>query len=94
MPRSRRPRGRGHRKTETFDPLDMYIGRRLRERRIELGISQRELAGELGLSYQQVHKYEHATDRISASRLFHISKILNVALPYFFEGCQEAVDDQ
>ena len=93
MPRSRRPRGRGPRKTETFDPLDIYIGRRLRERRIELGMSQQELAAELGLSRQQVQKYEHATDRVSASRLFHISNILDVALPFFFESCQKVVED-
>jgi transcriptional regulator with XRE-family HTH domain len=86
VPRLRKPRGRGDRKTETFDPLDIYVGERLRQRRIELGISQRELAAELGLSHQQVQKYECATDRISASRLFRISKILDVTLPFFFEG--------
>src|SRR5262249_32545862 len=80
VPRSRRPRGRGDHKTETFDPLDIYIGRRVRERRKELGMSPRKLAAELGLSIQQVNKYERAEDRISASRLFHISKILDVTL--------------
>jgi len=73
---------RGSRKTV----LDIYIGRRLRERRTELGMSQKELAAELGLSHQQVHKYEIATDRISASQLFHISKALDVTIPFFFQG--------
>jgi transcriptional regulator with XRE-family HTH domain len=94
VPRLRRPRGRGDSKTETFDPLDIYIGKRVRERRRELGISQRELADALGLSYQQLQKYECADDRISASRLFHISKILGVTLPFFFKGCQEFVEDR
>ena len=93
MPRSRRPRGRGDRKTDTFDPIDIYIGRRVRERRRKLGISQKELADALGLSYQQLQKYECADDRISASRLFRISTILDVGLPFFFEGYQEVVEE-
>ena len=95
MPRYlRRPRGRGPNKTKTFDPVDIYIGRRVRERRIELGISQKKLADELGLSFQQVQKYEHGDDRISASRLFRISQILDVAMPFFFHDYQEVVEDQ
>ena len=89
MPRSQRPRGRGRRKTGTPDPVDIYVGMRVRERRSELGISQEKLAAELGLTFQQIQKYERAANRISASRLHHMAKVLNVKPPYFFEGFQE-----
>lgn len=62
---------------------------RVRERRTELGVSQERLAAELGLTFQQVQKYERAANRISASRLYHMAKILDVKPPYFFEGFQE-----
>jgi transcriptional regulator with XRE-family HTH domain len=89
MPGSQRPRGRGRRKTDTPDPVDVYVGMRVRERRVELGISQEKLAAELGLTFQQIQKYERAANRISASRLYHMAKILNVKPPYFFEGVQD-----
>jgi transcriptional regulator with XRE-family HTH domain len=61
----------------------------VRERRTELGISQERLAAELGLTFQQVQKYERAANRISASRLYHMAKILDVKLPSFYEGYRE-----
>jgi len=67
MPRSARPGGRGRRKADTPHPVDIHVGARVRLRRIELGISQEKLAAELGLTFQQVHKYERAADRISAT---------------------------
>ena len=90
MPRSRRPGARGRRKADTPHPVDVHVGRRVRERRIELGISQEKLAAELGLTFQQVQKYERAANRISASRLYRMGMTLGVDVPYFFEGYREA----
>jgi transcriptional regulator with XRE-family HTH domain len=89
MPRSRRPGGRGRRKADTPHPVDVHVGRRVRERRIELGISQEKLAAELGLTFQQVQKYERAANRISASRLYRMGITLGVDAPYFFQGYQD-----
>ena len=68
------------------NPIDVHVGNRVRIRRLELGISQEKLGDALGLTFQQVQKYEKATNRISASRLQHVSRILQVAIAYFFEG--------
>jgi len=90
MPRSARPGGRGRRKADTPHPVDIHVGSRVRLRRIELGISQEKLAAELGLTFQQVQKYERAANRISASRLFQMGKALGVKVPFFYEGYEEA----
>ena len=66
--------------------IDVHVGNRVRIRRLELGMSQTKLGDALGLTFQQVQKYEKATNRISASRLQHVSRILQVAIAYFFEG--------
>ena len=66
-------------------PVDIAVGSRLRGRRILLGMSQEKLGDELGITFQQVQKYEKGTNRISASRLSDISKILDVPPGYFFE---------
>ena len=90
MPRSARPGGRGRRKADTPHPVDIHVGARVRLRRIELGINQTKLAAELGLTFQQVQKYERAANRISASRLYHIGKVLDVKVPFFYEGYSDA----
>ena len=90
MPRSARPGGRGRRKADTPHPVDIHVGSRVRLRRTELGISQEKLAAELGLTFQQVQKYERAANRISASRLFQIGKVLGVKVASFYEGYEEA----
>ena len=69
--------------------VDIHIGSRLRQRRTELGISQPELAASLGLTYQQLYKYEQAVNRISAGRLYELSKLLNVPITFFFEDIAE-----
>ena len=89
MPRSARPGGRGRRKADTPHPVDVHVGSRVRLRRGELGMSQEKLASELGLTFQQVQKYERAANRISASRLYYMSKVLGVDVPYFYEGYAE-----
>ncbi len=90
MPRSRRPGGRGRRKADAPHPVDIYVGARVKERRTELGISQEKLAEALGLTFQQVQKYERAANRISASRLYRMGMTLGVDVPFFFEGYHEA----
>jgi transcriptional regulator with XRE-family HTH domain len=67
-------------------PADIHVAFRLRERRIELGMSQQKLAAALGIAYQQVSKYEQAKDRISARRLYDLSRVLDVPVTFFFEG--------
>jgi transcriptional regulator with XRE-family HTH domain len=66
--------------------IDKHIGSRVRARRIMLGMSQERLAGALGLTFQQVQKYEKGVNRIGASRLLQIAGILDVGIEFFFEG--------
>src|SRR5882757_1621357 len=68
------------------DPIDKYVGSRVRMRRMMLGMSQEKLGGALGLTFQQVQKYEKGTNRIGASRVQQISQILQVPVAFFFEG--------
>lgn len=68
------------------DPTDKHVGNRVRMRRLMLGMSQTTLADALGLTFQQVQKYEKGANRISASKLQHISDFLQVPIPFFFEG--------
>jgi transcriptional regulator with XRE-family HTH domain len=66
--------------------LDKHIGLRLRMRRILLNLSQDDLAQKLNITFQQVQKYEKATNRISATRLYEMAQVLNIDISYFFEG--------
>ena len=66
--------------------VDKHVGSRARMRRMMLGMSQEKLGDALGLTFQQVQKYEKGRNRISASRLQHMSQILQVPVPFFFEG--------
>jgi transcriptional regulator with XRE-family HTH domain len=68
------------------NPTDKYVGSRVRMRRLMLGMSQEKLGEKLGLTFQQVQKYEKGTNRIGASRLQHISQILKVPVSFFFDG--------
>src|SRR5712664_3195721 len=68
------------------NPIDKHVGARVRMRRMMLGMSQTKLGEALGLTFQQVQKYEKGTNRIGASRLQHISHILQVPVSFFFEG--------
>lgn len=73
------------------NPVDVYVGLRLRLRRQQLNYSQEQVAGMLGLSFQQIQKYERGTNRIGASRLWDFSLILKVPVQYFFQGMGEDV---
>ena len=67
-------------------PIDQHVGERIRLRRTERGLTQEQLAQALDVSYQQVQKYETGANRISAGRIYQISRKLNVSVGYFFEG--------
>jgi transcriptional regulator with XRE-family HTH domain len=68
------------------NPVDRYVGSRVRMRRMMLGMSQEKLGEALGLTFQQVQKYEKGTNRVGASRLQQISEILQVPVSFLFEG--------
>jgi transcriptional regulator with XRE-family HTH domain len=70
------------------NPIDKHVGSRVRMRRMMLSMSQEKLGDALGLTFQQVQKYEKGTNRIGASRLQQISNILQVPVEFFFEGAQ------
>lgn len=67
-------------------PVDVYVGRKLKQIRTLRRLSQTDVAKELDLSFQQIQKYEIGSNRIAASRLYELSKILDVPTSYFFEG--------
>lgn len=71
---------------KTPDPIDRHVGSRVRMQRVLMKMSQEKLGDSLGLTFQQVQKYEKGTNRISASRLQQISKTLNVPPSFFFDG--------
>jgi len=71
------------------NPVDKHVGSRIRMRRLMLGMSQEKLGDGLGLTFQQVQKYEKGTNRVGASRLQHISQLLQVPVPFFFEGAPQ-----
>jgi transcriptional regulator with XRE-family HTH domain len=71
------------------NPVDKHVGSRIRMRRMMLGMSQEKLGDGLGLTFQQVQKYEKGTNRMGASRLQHISDILQVPVPFFFDGAPQ-----
>lgn len=68
------------------DETDLHVGKRLRRRRRLLGMTQQDLAGMVGVRFQQIQKYECGANRITSSRLFELSKALNVSVQYFFDG--------
>jgi len=72
--------------------IDAHVGARVRMRRIQLGLSQEKLAEPLGLTFQQVQKYENGKNRIGAGRLVQIAHVLQVYPPYFFEGLEVPAD--
>lgn len=67
-------------------PVDAHAGARVRMRRIELGMTQEKLADAIGLTFQQVQKYEKGTNRMGSSRLHQLAEVLSVPVTYFFDG--------
>ncbi len=70
-------------------PIDMHVGARIRLRRTLMGMSQERLGDALGLTFQQVQKYERGVNRVGASRLFDLSRILDVPISFFFDNMPE-----
>ncbi|MDP3601263.1 MAG: helix-turn-helix transcriptional regulator [Bosea sp. (in: a-proteobacteria)] len=73
------------------NPIDRHVGARVRMQRLVVGVSQEKLGGALGLTFQQVQKYEKGSNRISASRLQQIANMLDVPVSFFFEGAPNGV---
>ncbi len=67
-------------------PVDIFVGNKLRERRVMLGLSQNAIGKSIGVSFQQIQKYERGVNRMGSSRLYDFSKILNIPVSYFFDG--------
>src|SRR5919199_818756 len=90
VPMSPRPSKRSDKDASTTkkapNPIDKHVGSRVRMRRMLIGMSQEKLGEALGLTFQQVQKYEKGTNRIGASRLHRIANVLGVAIDFFYEG--------
>lgn len=80
MPRTRK-------ENEELNPVDIHVGAKVKTRRLMLGLSQDDLAKAIGLTFQQVQKYERGTNRISVSRLMDICRALKAPVDFFLEGC-------
>jgi transcriptional regulator with XRE-family HTH domain len=72
------------------NPMDIHVGSRVRLRRMVIGMSQEKLGEKMGLTFQQIQKYEKGTNRIGASRLFQLSQIMDVPVQFFFEDAPAA----
>lgn len=89
VPKKRgRPRG-SKGEAATGHPVDVHVGARVRLRRTLIGLSQEQVGKGVGLTFQQLQKYERGANRISASRLFDLSRILDVPISFFFDGLDE-----
>lgn len=69
-------------------PVDVHVGKRIRHRRWFVGMTQQQLAEQVGIKFQQIQKYETGANRVSASRLWDIADALDVAVSFFFEGLE------
>ncbi len=78
--------------TSRAKEVDRYVGARIRERRIMMGLTQQEMAELIGVTYQQAHKYERGINRVSAGRLFDIAQALGVPVSHFFDGLEDGVE--
>ncbi len=87
MAKAKSRRGRGTR----IGPIDVHVGARVRKRRTLLGMSQTSLADAIGLTFQQVQKYERGTNRMGSSRLYDMSRVLDVPIQHFFDDMPTAV---
>lgn len=74
--------------------IDLHLGKRLRRRRRLLGMTQQQLAMQVGIRFQQIQKYECGANRISASRLWQLAEALETPVSYFYDGLSEALEQQ
>jgi transcriptional regulator with XRE-family HTH domain len=86
--------GAAHLSTTALNDIDRAVGAQIRYQRILLGLSQQNVGDQLGLTFQQLQKYELGTNRVSASRLVHLSMILRVPISFFFETVRVVSDPQ
>ena len=75
-------------------PVDIHVGPRVRQRRWLLGMTQQQLAEKVGIKFQQIQKYETGSNRISSSRLWDISEVMDVPVSFLFEGLTEVHDSK
>ena len=75
-------------------PVDVHVGKRIRHRRWLIGMTQQQLAEQVGIKFQQIQKYETGANRVSASRLWDIAEALDVPVSFFFEGIEEDTAEQ
>ncbi len=73
------------------DPIDVHVGQKVRFRRVTVGLTQTELGKALGVTFQQIQKYEHGANRIGSSRLYKISQVLSTPVSFFFDGISEEI---
>ena len=76
------------------NPIDVHVGTRVRLRRTLLGMSQEKLGEAIGLTFQQVQKYERGANRVGSSRLYDLSRVLDVSIAYFFDEMPNTVQDK
>src|ERR1700729_2418528 len=86
MATTRTPRRPGRRKSDRPHPTDVHVGSRVRLRRNMLGLSQEKLGEAIGLTFQQVQKYERGANRIGASRLLELARVLDIPVTFFFDN--------
>jgi len=86
--------GRGRTLLGDPNPIDVHVGARVRLRRTLMGMSQEKLGEAIGLTFQQVQKYERGANRVGASRLFDLSRVLDVPVSFFFEDMPDGVSKQ
>jgi len=70
-------------------PIDVHVGKKIKLRRVVLGFSQAELGSKIGVTFQQIQKYERGANRVGSSRLYDLSQVLTVQINYFFEGLSD-----
>lgn len=87
----RKVSSRGRTASGNPNPIDVHVGGRVRLRRTLLGLSQEKLGAALGLTFQQVQKYERGANRCSASRLFDLSRVLDVPVAFFFDDMSDDI---
>ena len=94
MVKNTRGRGRGRTASGAPNPVDIHVGARVRLRRTLLGMSQEKLGEAIGLTFQQVQKYERGANRVGASRLYDLSRVLDVPVSFFFDDMPDEISSK
>ncbi len=94
MVKNTRGRGRGRTASGAPNPVDIHVGARVRLRRTLLGMSQEKLGEAIGLTFQQVQKYERGANRVGASRLYDLSRFLEVPVSFFFDDMPDEISSK